>query len=158
MCSSDLFPSQDRGSFSGSGQYLTFSNTNTGSSNNTIAYSGTANNNTIKNCKIYSKYRSITTTAADNTLIEGNDIYGDVAGNSNYYQAGVYVSTTSINTKIRRNTIHNFYYTGSTGYGCYGIYYGAEATTVTEISNNAIYGIKADGDMSGASFTPSGIS
>jgi len=78
-------------------------------------------------------------------LIEGNDIYGDVAGNSNYYQAGVYVSTTSINTKIRKNTIHDFYYTGTGGWGCYGIYYGAAATTITEISNNAIFSIKTDG-------------
>jgi hypothetical protein len=145
------------GSFSGNGQYLTFSNANTGSSNNTIAYSGTANNNTIKNCKVYSKYRSITTTAADNTLIEGNDIYGDVAGNTNTSQAGIYISSTSINTKIRRNTIHDYYYTGTSGWGCYGIYYGAEATTVTEISNNAIYSIKADGDASGVQYTPSGV-
>lgn len=146
------------GDFGGSGQYLTFSNTNTGSSNNTIAYSGNANNNTIKNCKIYSKYRAITTTVADNTLIEGNDIYGDVAGNSTYSQAGIYVTSTSINTKIRKNTIHDFYYTGSGGWGCYGIYYGAEATTVTEISNNVIYSIISDGDIaSGLLYNPSGI-
>ncbi|MFZ4706964.1 MAG: beta strand repeat-containing protein [Bacteroidales bacterium] len=150
------------GNFGGSGQYLTFSNLNTGTLNNTFALSNTANNNTIKHCKIYSAYRGITTTLADNTLIEGNEIYGDVAGNPNNNQRGIFINTSSTNTKIRKNSIHDFYYTGSTGYGCMGIYYASDASTETEISNNVIYAIKGDGDVvDGGSgqfnYIPSGI-
>jgi hypothetical protein len=143
------------GNYNGSGQYLMFSNTNTGSYS-TIAFSGTANNNTIKNCKIYSKYRAITTTAADNTLIEGNDIYGDVAGNTNYSQAGIQLGGTSTNTKIRKNTIRDFYYNSNSGWSNHGIRFEAEATSVTEISNNVIYNIKADGYTS-VIYYPAGI-
>ncbi|MCK9422753.1 MAG: T9SS type A sorting domain-containing protein [Bacteroidales bacterium] len=145
------------GNYGGSGQYLTLSNSNTGTLNSAIALSNTANDNTIKNCKVYSKYRAITTTLADNSLIEGNEIYGDVTGNSNYSQAGIYISTSSINTKIRRNSIHDFYYTGTSGYGCFGIYYVSDATTETDISNNIIYNIKGDGDATGIGYSPQGI-
>jgi hypothetical protein len=145
------------GNYGGSGQYLVFSNANTGTSNNTISLSTTAADNTIKNCKVYSKYRAINITAASNTLIEGNDIYGDVAGNSNDSQAGIYISTTSTNTKIRKNSVHDFYYTGTSGYGCYGIYYGSDASTVTEISNNVIYAIKGGGDPAQIYYNAAGI-
>jgi hypothetical protein len=145
------------GNYSGSGQYLLFSNDNTGTSNNTISLSNTANDNTIKNCILYSKYRAVYTTVADNTLIEGNDIYGDGAGNTNTYQAGVYIYTTSTNTKVRRNNIHDFYYTGTSGYGCYGIYFAGDATTVTEISNNVIYNIKGGGDPGQVYYNSAGI-
>ncbi len=145
------------GNFSGSGQYLLLSNDNTGTSNNTISLSNTANDNTIKNCLLYSKYRAIYTTVADNTLIEGNDIYGDGVGNANNSQAGVYIFTTSTNTKVRRNNIHDFYYTGTAGYGCYGIYFAGDATTVTEISNNVIYNIKGGGDPAQVYYNSTGI-
>ena len=145
------------GNFGGSGQYLTFSNTNTGTSNNTIALSNTANNNNIKNCKVYSKYLAVTTTLADNTLIEGNEIYGDVAGNTNYNQAGIYLSTSSTNTKVRKNLIHDFYYTGTSGWACFGIYYNSDATTVTEISNNVIYNINGGGDPAQVYYNAAGI-
>jgi hypothetical protein len=70
---------------------------------------------------------------------------GAPAGNANYYQAGIYVTTGAINTKIRKNKIHDWYVTGTGGWGNYGIYYGSDASTVTEISNNLIYLIKGDG-------------
>ena len=61
------------------------------------------------------------------------------------------------NCKIRKNNIHDFYYTGTSGYGCFGIRYNGDATTVTEISNNFIHNIKSDGDASSLTFTPAGI-
>ena len=103
------------------------------------------------------QYRGMVLTYANNTLIEGNEIMGAPLGNTNYYQAGIYVSTGSTNTKIRKNNIHDWYYTGTSGYGNYGIYYGSDATTSTEISNNIIYSIKADGDPSLQNYAPAGI-
>ena len=83
-------------------------------------------------------------THADNTLIQGNEIMGAIGG-GNPSQAGIYISSGSTNTKIRNNVIHDWYYNGSTGWGCWGIFYWAEATSLTEISNNLIYNIKSDG-------------
>ncbi|MBE0649110.1 MAG: T9SS type A sorting domain-containing protein [Bacteroidales bacterium] len=104
------------------------------------------------------QYRGILTSYADNTLISGNDIMGAYAGNSNYSQAGLYVSTASTNTKIRKNKIHDWYYNGTGGWGNYGLYYTSDATSVTEISNNLIYNIKTDGySLSVSTLNPYGI-
>jgi hypothetical protein len=104
------------------------------------------------------QYYGILLQNANNTLISGNEIMGAPAGNSNYYQAGIYVTTGAINTKIRKNKIHDWYYNGTSGYGNYGIYYGSDASTVTEISNNLIYLIKGDGwPMSAQTDSPYGI-
>ena len=93
------------------------------------------------------QYRGILLGAADNTLIQGNDIYGaGVAGNSNYAQCGILLTTGATNTKIRQNKIHDWWYNGTGGWGVYGIYFTTgDATTPTEISNNLIYNIKTDG-------------
>ena len=116
-------------------------------------------NNTIKNCNLKSEYTDIYLTYSDYTIILNNDIYGNVAGNTNYYQTGIYLYTGTTNTKIQRNKIHDFYYTGSLGYANFGIYYYSEATTVTEISNNVIYNILADGEESAtySNYAPAGI-
>ena len=90
-------------------------------------------------------YRALTLQYASNTLIMGNEIMGGPSGNSNYYQAGIYLTTGAENTLIRKNKIHDWYYTGNGGWGNYGIYYGSDASTITEISNNLIYLIKGDG-------------
>jgi trimeric autotransporter adhesin len=91
------------------------------------------------------QYRGIVLSQADNTLISGNEIMGAPAGNSNYSQAALYIMAGSTNTKIRGNKIHDWYYNGTGGWGQYGIYFAGDATTVTEISNNAIYNIRGDG-------------
>jgi hypothetical protein len=82
---------------------------------------------------------------ADNTLISGNDIMGPLNGSLNVGQTGVYLNTGSTNTKIRGNKIHDFYHNSDDGWGASGIWYASDATTVTEISNNSIYDIKAPG-------------
>ena len=94
---------------------------------------------------------------SNNTLISGNEIMGAPSGNANYYQSGIYITTGSVNTKIRKNKIHDWYYTGVGGWGNYGIYYGSDASTVTEISNNLIYLIKADGYPGAQTDNPYGI-
>jgi trimeric autotransporter adhesin len=103
------------------------------------------------------QYRGIILSYADNTLISGNEIMGAPLGNTNTYQAGIYIIAGSTNSVIRNNKIHDFYYTGTSGYGCYGIYYAAEATTPTMIYNNLIYGIKSDGDPGSQNYDPAGI-
>ncbi|HQF43914.1 MAG TPA: right-handed parallel beta-helix repeat-containing protein, partial [Ignavibacteriaceae bacterium] len=93
----------------------------------------------------------------DNLTITGNDIFGEAAGNTNYTQYGIQFLAGSTNSKVQKNKIHDFYYTGSSGYGCFGIRYNAEATTVTEISNNFIHNIKSDGDGSSQAYFSAGI-
>ncbi len=93
----------------------------------------------------------------DNLTITGNEIFGQAAGNANSSQYGISLITGSTNSKVQKNNIHDFYYTGTTGYGCFGIRYNSDATTVTEISNNLIHNIKGDGDASSLTYTPAGI-
>ena len=137
-----------------SSQNLTIINTNTATATNAINITGTSGDNAvgnvIKNCKIQSFYQDIYTIYANGTIILNNDIYGNLTSgaNTNYYQSGIYLSTGSINTKVQKNKIHDFYYTSSSGYSTFGIYYSSDANTVTEISNNAIYNISGDGEES----------
>ncbi len=141
----------------GTDKSLTITNTSA-TSGYAINFPGTGNNyNTIKNCNIKSEHTGINIANANTTLIENNNISGNVAGNTNYSQAGVYIYSGSLNTKVSKNIIHDFYYTGTNGYGCYGIYYYSDATTVTEISNNLIYAIKGGGDPGQLYFNTSGI-
>ena len=87
---------------------------------------------------------------ADSVLIEGNEIIGPANGNLTNPQAlmGIYIGSGSTNLKIRKNTFHDWYGGGN---AALGIYYGAEANTVSEISNNVFYNFKCPG------YTPNGI-
>ncbi|CAN5399585.1 hypothetical protein BH10BAC5_BH10BAC5_07440 [soil metagenome] len=124
---------------------------------------GTTDNCTISNNTIGSAtdalscfFQGITVSQADNTIISGNDISGEVTGNTiNGGTANpttnfscIFISTGSTNTKVRKNKIHDEYYNGSGGYGASGIVYSVASnnTGTTEISNNLIYNIKGDGD------------
>jgi len=82
---------------------------------------------------------------ADNTLISNNEIMGPADGSLNTGQSGIYIGNNSTNTKVRKNKIHDFYHNSDDGWGASGLWYAAEANTVTEISNNLIYHIKAPG-------------
>jgi len=93
----------------------------------------------------------------DNLTITGNEIFGQIEGNTTTSKYGISLIAGSTNSKIQKNNIHDFYYTGTSGYGCFGIRYNSDATTVTEISNNLIYDIKGDGDASSLTYTPAGI-
>ncbi|MCX6283763.1 MAG: right-handed parallel beta-helix repeat-containing protein [Bacteroidetes bacterium] len=85
----------------------------------------------------------------DNTLISGNDIMGTYSGSIATGQTGVYMGTGATNTKIRKNSIHNFYRPDDSGWGITGIWFASDATTVTEIANNLIYDIKSPGMNAG---------
>jgi len=103
------------------------------------------------------KIGGISCSYLDNVMIEGNEILGEAAGNTNTSQYGINLGASTTNAKVQKNSIHDFYYTGTSGYGCFGIRYNSDATTVTEISNNLIYEIKGDGDATSLTYTPAGI-
>ncbi len=107
-------------------------------SNNTIGDSASATSAI--------KLRGIEVTQSNNLTIQSNDIFGNAAGNTNSTQAGVLESTGTSNLTVTRNHIHDFYYTGTGGLGCYGIISAANAGT-TNIINNMIHDIKGDGDQ-----------
>lgn len=104
--------------------------------NNTIG--SLSDPDAINNMGIYMQYD-------DNTLISGNEIMGPASGNLTTGQTGVYMGTGVTNTKVRSNKIHSFYHTADDGWGVSGIWYASDATTVTEISDNVLYDIKAPG-------------
>ena len=81
----------------------------------------------------------------DVRLISGNEIMGPLSGNLSTGQTGIYMTFGTTNTKIRQNKIHGFFHNSDDGWGATGIWYAAEATSVTEISNNVIYDIKSYG-------------
>jgi len=87
---------------------------------------------------------------ADSVLIENNEIIGAVNGNLTAPTAvmGIYAGAGSTNLRIRKNTLHDWY--GGAN-AAVAIFYAAEANTVSEISNNAIYTIKSPG------YSPYGI-
>jgi len=101
-------------------------------------------------------------TYANNILVQGNEIIGLASGisisSSSCY--GVYIGPFSTNSKIRKNTIHDWWQTATTfpAGGGYGIYYSGESNSLTEISNNAVYNIKSPGQsQSVTSGNPCGI-
>ena len=84
----------------------------------------------------------------DNVLVQGNEIIGSAQGHSiGGACAGIAITTGSTNSVVRKNIIHDWWQiaTAFPAGGSTGIYYSAEANTVTEISNNVIYNIKAPG-------------
>ena len=86
----------------------------------------------------------IQTSNISNLLIEGNEIIGPASGISYPAQSPmlIYASTNTSNTIIRRNKLHDLW---STSNGALGIYWDANVTTLTEISNNLVYNIKSVG-------------
>ncbi len=103
------------------------------------------------------QFKGIFLRQADNTLIQGNEIMGAPLGNANNAQAGIWMPGGVQNTRIQQNKIHDWYYTGNGGFGNYGIYYGAGAASPTEISNNVITTIKADGATGNQDWITAGI-
>jgi len=83
---------------------------------------------------------------SDNILVQGNEIIGPATGFSiGGAGIGVYIGTGATNSIVRKNIIHDISQiaTAFPAGGALGIYFGAEANSVTEISNNVIYNIKA---------------
>jgi len=84
----------------------------------------------------------------NDVLIQGNEIIGHAQGMTFAGGiAGILVDAGSTNVKIRKNIIHDFRQLGEAfpSGAAMGIYYSAEATSLTEITDNVIYNIKSPG-------------
>lgn len=86
----------------------------------------------------------------NNTVVNNNEIMGPYSGSMNVGQTGVYMGGYATSTKVTNNKIHDFYHSTDSGWGASGIWYSSDASSVTEISNNVIYDIKALGINPGA--------
>ena len=123
----------------------------------------TVTNNTIGSLNTSSAVDlgGVTLTYTDNVLIQGNEIIGNSAGlNVTSFPYGIYVSTGSTNTQMRKNIIHDWYQWGTAfpSSGAMGIYYGGDASVSSEISNNVVYNIKGPGqNLSVTGANPFGI-
>ncbi|RYD97575.1 MAG: T9SS type A sorting domain-containing protein [Sphingobacteriales bacterium] len=116
------------------GNSTTYYNTGTQILGNTIG-SATSGQN-VGLYGIHSSYSSAGTTGA--AIIDGNDIQGgDATTGFGTNVSGIYLNTSSNNTIIRKNNIHNVANPSSGGWGAYGIGIVAAVTGV-EISNNFI--------------------
>ncbi len=92
------------------------------------------------------KLSGIEVTQSDGLTVTENDIFGLPAGNANAAQLGVLLATGSSNAMVSRNHIHDFYYNGTSGFGCFGVLVTANTGT-TNVVNNMIHDIKGDGDV-----------
>ncbi|MCX6270951.1 MAG: right-handed parallel beta-helix repeat-containing protein [Bacteroidetes bacterium] len=119
-------------------------------------HNGIISNNTIGDEDEPIFFVGIFAEYCDNLLITGNDISGDPLSLNEESPTGINV-LECFNTKMSKNRIHDFGYDGTGGYGCYGIHFQNNNDSFTEISNNFIYNIKADGDNSDLDFGPNGI-
>jgi hypothetical protein len=111
-----------------------------------LAENVTLTNNTIGSMDISKACvrTALGLSQCNNVLIEGNDIIGAASGFSYVAQSPllVYASTGAKNVTMRKNKIHDMY---SLTNGAVGIYWDADASTPTDISNNLVYNIKAVG-------------
>jgi hypothetical protein len=120
-------------------------------------------NNTIGSMNISSAVDlgGITLSYTDNVLIQGNEIIGNTTGlNVNSFPYGIYVSTGSTNTQMRKNIIHDWNQIGNAfpSSGAIGIYYGGDVSAPSEISNNSVFNIKGPGqNLSVTGANPFGI-
>lgn len=79
-----------------------------------------------------------------NSTIEKNKVFNIETTSSSL--KGISISTGTINTKVSKNTISNIKYTGTSGYGGWGLYINTGNTTSNiSISNNMISGMMGDG-------------
>jgi len=156
-------------SFDGSGgdyDNMLIANNNISSARFGIWYrggsSGIANNGKIINNTIGSEnpdksitYRGISIMSVDSCLIMNNEIFGNLSGNINYGQAGIYIFGGTTNSRFEANSIHDFRFSGSASSN-YGIYYASDASTVNTICNNLIYNICSPGKPMGIAFGTGG--
>lgn len=97
------------------------------------------------------KLYNIYTVYSNNTLIEGNEVIGaSQTGVANNNISGIRVYTLATNTIVKKNKVHGLFLFGGSAYvGPWGIFYRAEASSITEISNNIIYDIRGKGGNTG---------
>ena len=138
----------DNNTIAGAYEAIRFLGSSTG-----IIHNGRITNNifgSMSDTSALITHQGIVMQYADNTLISGNEIIGPYNGSINIGQTGIALDNGCTNTKITGNRIHDFYHPEDNGWGVTGIWFStADASTVTEISNNVIYNIKSPGMNSG---------
>ncbi|KAA9331133.1 beta strand repeat-containing protein [Adhaeribacter soli] len=112
----------------------------TGTGNNQIT------NNTLKDFYAY----GIEVSAANATLVQGNDISRALRATTGTFY-GIYLSSGSIATQVSRNRIHNTNDTDPTGtvYGLYATATDAPAGSENVFSNNLLYNLNTTGIIYG---------
>jgi PKD repeat protein len=90
------------------------------------------------------------------TTIAENKIFNIV--NTNTTSKGISLLTETKNTNVSKNYIDNLKYTGTGGYGSYGLYISTgNATSNIDVTNNVINRISGDGWSSFGASSPVGI-
>lgn len=116
------------------GNSTSYYNTGTVIKGNTIGSSTPAN--IVGYYGIFLNYSSAGTSGT--AIIEENDIQvGDITTGYSVNVAGIYLTTGTSGTVLRKNKIHDVANPSSSGYGAYGIQIAA-AVSAIEISNNFI--------------------
>jgi len=106
------------------------------------------------------RYVGLYLQGVDGGVVAGNDI-GNFETATSETDRGIWLATSTVNTIVNANRIHDLRYTGTLGYGAkgIGISTGAAAAGVV-VSNNMIFNITGDGDSYttfGCTYTPVGI-
>lgn len=106
------------------------------------------------------RYIGVYMQGVDGGLIEMNDIGGFKTAEAEI-DRGVWLASGTTNTIVRKNTIHDLVYTGTSGYGSKGVGVStALAAANVTVANNMIYNLQGDGDSYttfGATYSPTGI-
>lgn len=114
--------------------------------------------NNFKNSVVasYIGYRAVNISQATNVTVNHNTI-GNIIGTISS-PCAINISTGVTNASVTRNDISGIRYTGTGGYGAFGILVNTGvAPSNVLIANNMISDILADGDPSGFNYTISGI-
>ncbi len=106
------------------------------------------------------RYTGIYVQGADGATVSGNDI-GNFETTSGESKRGIWFATGTTNSIVEKNLIHDINYTGTSGYGAYGVAIstGLAAANVT-VRNNMIRNISGDADSYasfGGTYSPVGI-
>ena len=91
----------------------------------------------------YIGYYGLYLTGAPGALISKNEIY-NIKSSSTYQAAGIYINSLCNRMTLEKNIVHGIWYTGTSGYGEYGIMH-SSSDSVNYI-NNLVYDILSDGD------------
>ncbi len=112
---------------------------------NNKAYNGRITNNIIGSLTPSEeiKFQGIVVVDAVNTLIRGNEIIGPVSGNTNTNQAGILLSPGADYTEVDQNMIYGFNSTNANGRVSAINLATQSSETLTAITNNIIFGMKA---------------
>jgi len=108
------------------------------------------------NSSDYLGHDGIIVAYASGCSISQNSIFNIITGTAT--PKGITASTGFLSSNISRNRIHDLIYTGTGGWGSWGVYVNTgSATSNLNIDNNLIYNIRGDGWSSFSGSSPVGL-